>query len=65
MATGTFIEESFEVNQSYVENAKNFLDSTVGKLNFITNPNAARIYLNEWALNHTDGLIKEIFPDGN
>ncbi|XP_050535807.1 leukocyte elastase inhibitor-like [Daktulosphaira vitifoliae] len=65
LVTGTFIENSFDVNKSYVENAKNFLSSTVEKLNFQTDPNKARVYLNEWALNHTDGIIKEVFPDGS
>lgn len=65
ISIGEFIENSFGINISYVKKGMNYLNSTVEKLNFKIDPNKERRYLNEWFSKHAEGVIEEIFPEGN
>lgn len=65
LATGIFVDSLFDLNSTFVDHAKNDLNSSVEKLNFSFNPFKERNYLNEWGGRLTNGLIKELFPEGN
>ncbi|XP_050440294.1 serpin B4-like [Adelges cooleyi] len=65
LATGMFVENAINLNASYVETAKNYLQSSVEKLNFQTDPNAGRSHINDWFRSHTNGKIAELFPEGS
>ncbi|XP_050536611.1 serine protease inhibitor 42Dd-like [Daktulosphaira vitifoliae] len=65
VATGIFVDNSFDLNSTFVNNARNYLYSPIEKLNFKIDPIKVRNYLNEWGSKLTDGLIKELFPDGS
>lgn len=60
-----FVDTSFNVKDSFVENCMKFLKSSMEKLDFINNSEEQCHYLNNWVLNKTDDKIKDIFSEGN
>jgi len=64
MATGMFVDETFEVKKSFVENSMKYLNSSMEKLNFKNDPKEQRRYLNNWVLSKTNNKIKDLFPEG-
>lgn len=65
IATGMFVDETFNVKKSFVENSRKYLNSSMEKLNFKNDPNEQRLYLNNWVLSKTNNKIKDLFPEGN
>jgi len=59
-----FVDTAFNVKDSFVENSKKYLKSSIEKLNFKNDPEQQRQYLNNWVLNETNNKIKDIFPKG-
>jgi len=59
-----FVDTAFNVKDSFVENSKKYLKSSIEKLNFKNNPEEQRQYLNNWVLNETNNKIKDVFPKG-
>jgi serpin B len=62
LATGMFVDTAFKVKDSFVENSKKYLKSSMENLNFKNNPEEQRQYLNNWVLNKTNNKIKDLFP---
>ncbi|KAL4149577.1 hypothetical protein QTP88_003503 [Uroleucon formosanum] len=65
IATGMFVDETFNVKKSFVENSRKYLNSSMEKLNFKNDPNEQRLYLNNWVLSKTNNKIKDLFPEGS
>ncbi|XP_022165487.1 serpin B6-like [Myzus persicae] len=61
LATGMFVDKSFNVKESFVENSMKYLKSSMEKLNFKNDPEQQRQYLNDWALKETNNKIKDVF----
>jgi len=59
-----FVDTAFKVKDSFVENSKKYLKSSMENLNFKNNPEEQRQYLNNWVLNKTNNKIKDLFPKG-
>lgn len=64
LATGMFIDSGFDIKQSFVEKSKNYLKSSMEKLNFHNDPNKQRNFINNWVLSKTNNKISNLFPDG-
>ncbi|XP_008178951.1 serine protease inhibitor 4, serpin-4-like isoform X11 [Acyrthosiphon pisum] len=62
MATGMFVDETFNVKKSFVENSMKYLKSSMEKKNFKDDPEKQRKYLNDWVLSKTNNKIKDLFP---
>lgn len=60
-----FVDTAFNVKDSFVDNSKKYLKSSMEKLNFKKDPEQQRQYLNNWVLNKTNNKIKDLFPKGN
>lgn len=60
-----FVDTSFNVKDSFVQNSMKYLKSTLEKLGFNAAPEIQRQYLNNWVLNKTNNKIKDLFPQGN
>jgi len=60
-----FVDTAFNVKDSFVENSKKYLKSSMEKLNFKKDLEQQRQYLNNWVLNKTNNKIKDLFPKGN
>lgn len=60
-----FIDTSFTVKDSFVQNSNKYLKSTMEKLGFKSDPEKQRQYLNNWVLSKTNNKIKDLFPQGN
>ena len=65
LATGMFVDTAFNVKDSFVENSKKYLKSSIEKLNFKNDPEQQRQYLNDWVLKETNNKIKDVFPKGH
>ncbi|XP_050548235.1 serpin B4-like, partial [Daktulosphaira vitifoliae] len=65
LATGMFVEKSFNIKQSYVEKVLKYLNSSVDELDFKSQPENQRSYINQWVENKTNGKIKNLFPSGS
>jgi len=59
-----FVDSTFNVKSSFVDNSKTYLKSTMEKLNFLTEPEKQRKYINNWVLEKTNNKIAELFPAG-
>ncbi|XP_060838643.1 leukocyte elastase inhibitor-like isoform X2 [Rhopalosiphum padi] len=62
LATGMFVDTAFNVKDSFVENSRKYLKSSMEKLNFKNDPEQQRKYLNDWVLSKTNNKIKDLFP---
>jgi serpin B len=60
-----FVDTAFNVKDSFVENSRKYLKSSMEKLNFKNDPEQQRKYLNDWVLSKTNNKIKDLFPKGN
>jgi len=60
-----FVDTAFNVKDSFVENSKKYLKSSIEKLNFKNDPEQQRQYLNDWVLKETNNKIKDVFPKGH
>jgi len=56
-----FVDTHFDVKDSFVENCKKYLKSSMKKLDFKNNPEKQRKYLNNWILIQTNNKIKDFF----
>ncbi|XP_060880830.1 serpin B4-like isoform X2 [Metopolophium dirhodum] len=61
LATGMFVDTDFDVKDSFVENSKKYLKSSIEKLDFKNNPEKQRKYLNNWVLIKTNNIIEDFF----
>ncbi|NP_001156566.1 serine protease inhibitor 4-like isoform 1 [Acyrthosiphon pisum] len=61
LATGMFVDTDFDVKDSFVENSKKYLKSSMEKLDFRNDPERQRQYLNNWVLIQTNNKIKGFF----
>ncbi|XP_008183051.1 leukocyte elastase inhibitor isoform X2 [Acyrthosiphon pisum] len=61
LATGMFVDTDFDVKDSFVENSKKYLKSSMEKLDFRNDPERQRRYLNNWVLIQTNNKIKDFF----
>lgn len=59
-----FVDSNFNIKKSFVENSMNYLKSSMEKLNFNSDPENQRKYINNWVLNKTNNKINELFPAG-
>lgn len=59
-----FIDTKFNIEESFVNNAKQFLKSSAEKVNFETQPEEQRNYINNWVLDKTNKKISNLFPKG-
>lgn len=59
-----FIDKTFNIKTKFLTDSTTFLKSSVENLNFNSNPEEQRQYLNNWVLNKTNNKIKDIFPQG-
>jgi len=64
MATGMFVDATFDVKKSFVDNSMKYLKSSMEKLNFKNDPKEQRRYLNDWVLRKTNNKIKDLFSQG-
>jgi len=59
-----FVDTAFNITDSFVENSKKYLKSSMGKLNFKKNAEQQRRCINNWVSNKTNNKIKGLFPKG-
>jgi len=59
-----FVDESFDVKKSFVDDSMKYLKSSMEKLNFKNDPKEQRRYLNNWVLSKTNKKIKDLFSQG-
>jgi len=59
-----FVDNSFNVKTSFIEDTKKYLYSSMEKLNFHHKPEEQRQYINNWVLGKTNNKIKDLFPQG-
>lgn len=64
LSTGLFLESSLDIHSNFVDKAKNYLDSSVEKVDFKCNPEKGRNSINHWISDHTQGKINELFATG-
>lgn len=62
LAVGMFVDTYFDVKESFVEKSRKYLKSSIEKLNFHTDPEKQRDFINNWVLNKTNNKIKNLFP---
>lgn len=65
LATGMFVDTTFNVKDSFVKDSMNYLKSSMDKLNFKKDPETQRQFINNWVLNKTNNKIKDLFPSGS
>uniref|UniRef100_A0A481MQK4 Serpin n=1 Tax=Nipponaphis monzeni TaxID=196483 RepID=A0A481MQK4_9HEMI len=65
IATGMFVDTTFNVKESFVNNSNTYLKSSMEKLNFNNDPEAQRQFINNWVLGKTNNKIKDLFPAGS
>lgn len=65
LATGMFVDTTFEVKDSFVKDSMNYLKSSMDKLNFKKDPETQRQFINNWVANKTNNKIKDLFPSGS
>jgi len=59
-----FVDTAFNVKDSFVDNSKKYLKSSMEKLNFKNDPEQQRQHINNWVLSKTNNKIKDLFPKG-
>ncbi|CAA7053821.1 unnamed protein product [Microthlaspi erraticum] len=62
---GVWVEQSLPVDQSLKALFENVFKATFTQVDFISKAEEVRIELNEWASDHTNGLIKDLLPPGS
>ncbi|XP_055592589.1 serine protease inhibitor 28Dc-like isoform X2 [Uranotaenia lowii] len=62
LANGIFLENSYELSQSYINKTRVLYSSEVEKLNFALDPDTATKRMNEWIRTNTHDKISEMFP---
>ncbi|XP_050532596.1 serpin B4-like isoform X2 [Daktulosphaira vitifoliae] len=62
IATGLFADNSFKLNQKYLNNISNYLQATTERLNFASSPEEQRLYINKWISKKTNKKIQELLP---
>jgi len=65
LATGMFVDTKFNVKESFVNSSKEYLKSSLEKLNFQEDSEAQRQFINNWVLGKTNNKIKDLFPAGS
>ncbi|VVC33666.1 Hypothetical protein CINCED_3A010295 [Cinara cedri] len=65
IATGMFIDTTFNIKPSFVENSLKYLKSPMEKLNFKVDPETQRQFLNDWVSSKTNNKIKDLFAEGS
>ncbi|XP_015378838.1 PREDICTED: serpin B4-like [Diuraphis noxia] len=65
LANGMFVDTSFNVKDSFVENSMKYLKSSMEKLEIKKNPEQQCQYLNDWVSSKTNSKIKNLFPKGS
>lgn len=60
-----FIDTKFNVKQSFVNDCKTYLNSSLEILNFKENPEVQRQFINDWVLEKTKNKIENLFPAGS
>ena len=61
MANALWIANHFEPRQEYIDTAKTYYDSKVGKVDFVTNEGVNTI--NEWVSSQTQNKIEKLFEE--
>lgn len=59
-----FVDSAFNVKESFVEKSRNYLKSSMEKLNFKKDPETQRQFINNWVLKKTNNKISNLFPEG-
>lgn len=59
-----FVDSTFNIKQSFVENSMNYLKSSMEKLNFKSDSENQRQHINNWVSNKTNDKINNLFPAG-
>ncbi|KAL5234129.1 hypothetical protein ACI65C_001539 [Semiaphis heraclei] len=62
LATGMFVDKAFNVKDSFVENSKKYMKSSMEKLNFKNDHEQQCQYLNNWVLSKANNKISDVFP---
>jgi len=60
-----FVDTKFNVKESFANNSKKYLKSSMEKLNFQKDPETQRQFINNWVLEKTNNKIKDLFPTGS
>lgn len=59
-----FVDSAFNVKESFVDSSRNYLKSSIEKLDFKNDPETQRQFINNWVSNKTNNKIRELFPRG-
>ncbi|KAJ8320452.1 hypothetical protein KUTeg_002039 [Tegillarca granosa] len=65
IANRLFPKLGFALRQQYMIDAEVYYGSEVEPLDFVGQPEISRQYINDWASNKTNNLIKDILPKGS
>lgn len=64
-ANGVFIDGHFEVNPVFKEHIEKYFHGKVKNLNFKSQSEESRGFINQWVEEHTANKIKELMPSGS
>ncbi|KAK2160687.1 hypothetical protein NP493_1631g00031 [Ridgeia piscesae] len=64
VANALFSSKDYTILQSYIDIVKQYYLSFVKTMDFKSNPEPSRTYINKWVADHTNQKIKELFQQG-
>ncbi|MFW7379558.1 MAG: serpin family protein [Oligoflexus sp.] len=65
VANGIWMEQTLPVNESYSQLTTDLFQAEFGLANFQSQPEAARLKINDWVENQTNNLIQDLFPENS
>ena len=64
IANGLFAAKDYEILESYVNNTQNYYNAPTERLDFVTEGEQSRQYINKWVETKTHDKIKDFFKPG-
>ncbi|XP_073532751.1 leukocyte elastase inhibitor-like [Phyllobates terribilis] len=58
-----FGEKTFQFLPTFLDDTKNVCDAGLEQLDFLSNPETSRKYINDWITQQTQGKIQQLLPD--
>jgi serine protease inhibitor len=62
-ANGIFVQNDYPVSQEYAATLAAYYDGYIKAVDFVRNPESARIEINKWIDEQTDHKIKDVYPE--
>ncbi|XP_053570623.1 leukocyte elastase inhibitor isoform X2 [Bombina bombina] len=65
LANRLFGEQSFYYSEVFMNKSKVWYNSDLEKVDFLRNPEVARLHINKWVREQTQGRIKDVLPENS